>query len=108
MTGREDQPEQVVGHTRVEYLVDVSHRVRLLEPGRGFSGDAGELAVEVLLASVPVDRHVLGGGHEPGRRMVGDPVARPLAQSDLEGVLGQVLGRREVAGDAGEGGDEAA
>ena len=93
----------------VEVVVDRGHRITSFRAVGGLLvADDGQFAGQVLLASILVRGAVLGGGHQPGRRMVRDPVARPLRQRDLERVLGQVLGGREVAGEAGEGGDEAA
>ena len=96
-------------HGYVEVLGDGGHRVTSFRVVRGLLvGQDGELASQVQLPSVLVGGEVLGGGHQPRRRVVRDPVAGPLRHRDLERVLGEVLGGREVAGDAGERGDEAA
>ena len=108
MAGGEDQPEQIVGDGGVELLVDVGHRVL---PGFGgglLVSEELELAVQVLLPAVAVGGEVLGGRHQPGRRMVRNAVPRPLLQGDLEGVLGEILGGGKVSGDPGERRDEAA
>src|SRR5262249_6450226 len=54
-----------------------------------------------------VDGPVLRGRHQPGAVPFGYAPDGPLFQRDHQGVLGQFLGRTDVAGDAGEAGDEA-
>ena len=47
-----------------------------------------------------VDRAVLGGGHQPGARVVRDAGLRPLLERRDERVLGELLGQADVAHDA--------
>ena len=63
------------------------------------------LALEHLAAAEAVDRAVLGGGHEPGARVVRDARLGPLLERRDQRVLGEVLGEADVAHD-GQPGDQ--
>ena len=64
------------------------------------------LALEQRCVGAAVDRAVLGGGHEPGARVVRDARLRPLLERGDERVLRQLLGEADVAHDPREPGDE--
>jgi hypothetical protein len=49
---------------------------------------------------------MLGGGHEPGARVVRDARLRPLLKRGDESILRQVLGKADVTHDAREPSDE--
>ena len=68
----------------------------------GLLGPAGRLAAD------QVDRAAAGRGAQPRDRVVRDAVARPGLQRAQAGVLHGILGEREVAGPAGEGGEDVA
>ena len=96
----EHEPQQVV-------LDDLGPGVLLGQHGagerperEGLLGPAGRLAAD------QVDGAAAGRGAQPGNRAVGDAVARPGLQRAQAGVLHGVLGEREVAGPAGEGGED--
>ena len=83
-----------VGHHVVAARVGVGAELLLL------------LAMQRGLAQA-VERAVLGGGHQPGARVVGDAVARPVLQRGDQRVLRQLLGQADVAHAAGERADDA-
>ena len=64
------------------------------------------LALERLLAAQRVDRAVLGGGHEPGARVVRDARFRPLLERGDERVLGESSARPTSRTHPREAGDE--
>ena len=101
VAGGEDQPQQVV----VDVVGSAGSPV-----GGGTSSrvapDLGQLAGVRLLAAYEVDRAVLGGGHEPGARLVRDARLRPLLQRGDQGVLRELLGDADVPHDAGDTGDD--
>ena len=64
------------------------------------------LALERRAAAQRVDRAVLGGGHQPGARVVRDARPRPRLQRGDERVLREVLGEADVAHDPRQPGDQ--
>ena len=104
MAGGEDEPQKVV----VERVVGRGRKVLLIS-GRAQFRVAGELlglALVDLRAPQPVDAAMLGGGHEPGARVVRDARLRPLLKRGDERLLGKVLGERDVAHQAGNARDQ--
>jgi len=69
MTGDEHQAEKIVANVIVESALEIGH-------GHLFDLKLAAkflvLAFEELAASQPVDGSMLGGGHEPGARVVRD------------------------------------
>ena len=59
------------------------------------------------IAAEEVDGAAFCGGGEPGAGIVGDTGFRPLFESGEEGFLGEVFGETDIAGKAGEAGDDA-
>jgi hypothetical protein len=59
-----------------------------------------DLRRQRALAADAVDRSVARGGHKPGARIVGRPVAGPALGGSGECVLGGFLGELEVAEEA--------
>src|SRR4030088_768870 len=53
-----------------------------------------------------IDRALLGGGHEPGARVVRDARLRPLLERGDESILRKVLGQTDIADDPRQPGDE--
>jgi hypothetical protein len=49
---------------------------------------------------------MLGGGHEPGARVLRDARLLPLLERGDEGILGQILGKADIAHDTHETADE--
>ena len=98
MTAREDELEPLVGDRRLVHglLCRLGH----VEQSR--------LRREGAVAADPVDRAVAGGGHEPGARVRGRPVARPALGGDRERLLGGFLGEVEVAEEADQACEHAA
>jgi hypothetical protein len=70
------------------------------------AGEDGVPLVEGRAASVCVDRTAPAHGQQPAGRVAGYAVARPGDQRLGERLLGEVLGQREVAGEAGQRGDD--
>ena len=98
MAGGEDEPQHVVA----DVLVDgVQHRVvlgvRVGLAGLQVAADLLLFAGESFVAPDQVDGAVLGGGHEPGPRVVRDTRLRPLFQRGDQRVLGEFLGEADVA-----------
>ena len=54
-----------------------------------------------------VERAPLGGGHQPGARLVRDALRGPVLQRGDQRILRQLLGHPEVAHHAGDRGDDA-
>ena len=106
MAGEEDQPEHVVLDV-VDEGVEIGHG-RLLPLPVLFQGVAELRRTTSQGVGAPevVDGASLGGLHEPGRRVVGDTLGRPLLQGGDQGVLGEVLGQAEIARHPGERTDE--
>ena len=75
--------------------------------GSGTSSRRGLLGERALAANA-VDRAVTGGGHQPGARVFGRPVAGPALRGDGEGLLSGLLGEVEVAEEADQAGEDAA
>ena len=104
MAGREHQAEQVVPD--VVLVCDSEVRLPRL-PRLDLASELLLLALEHLVAAQAVDAATLGGGHEPGARIVRDARLRPLLERGHEGLLREVLGPPDVAHHSRETGDEA-
>src|SRR5882762_11946143 len=104
MAGREDQPQPVVSHGIVDRGVEVALGALLafLE----LVAELFVLLVEELAATKPVDGAMLGGGHEPGARVVRDTRGRPALQRRDQRVLREVFGGADIPRQAGECGDD--
>jgi len=102
VAAEEDQSQDVVLDV-VDLRIQVGHRVHLLGGMLQLLG----LAAQVVGAPEAVDGAPLGGRHQPGRRVGGDPVVRPVLERGEQGVLGKVLGEVEVAREAGQRPDQA-
>ena len=100
----EHEAQQIVADGIVDGRVE--HRDRLLLSHRQLVAELGVFAVEQLVASQQVDRPMLGGGHEPGARVVRHARLRPPLERDDQRVLGQVFGEPDVAHHACQAGDE--
>jgi hypothetical protein len=103
VAGQEDQAQDVVLH--VVDLCDEVGLVELLEDLE-LAPDQLLLALQRDAAAQRVDAAALGGGHQPGPRVVRYARAGPLLERGDERVLGQVLGHRHVADDASQPGDQ--
>jgi len=64
------------------------------------------LALEELVAAKEINGTMLGGGHEPGTRVLRDARLLPLLERGDESVLGEILGKTYIAHDAHETADE--
>ena len=65
-------------------------------------------AIEARAPADAVDRLEAAGRHEPGPRIGGHAVARPLLERGAEGVVQRLLGEVEVAEQADQRGEDAA
>ncbi len=101
VAGHEDQPQHVVLDAVVEHRLEVG-LLGLLE----LAAELLVLALQPRVAAEQVDRTVLGGGHEPGARVVRDARLGPLLQRRHERVLREVLGQPDVAHLPRQAGDE--
>jgi len=70
------------------------------------AGELLVLALEELVAPVVIERAVLGGGHEPGARVVRNARPGPGLERGEESVLRELLGETDVAHPAREAGDD--
>ncbi len=72
MTGDEHQAQQVVAHVIVESCLDVVHLdlARAHLAGIELATEFLVLALEPRVSAEVVDRTMLGGGHQPGARVV--------------------------------------
>jgi hypothetical protein len=98
MAAREDELEPLVRDRRLVH--GVLHGFRHVE-------QAG-LRRQRAIAADAVDRAVARGGHQPGARVGGRPVAGPALGGDRERLLGGFLGEVEVAEEADQAGEDAA
>ena len=104
MAGGEDEPQKVV----VERVVGRGRKVLLIN-GRAQLRIAAQLLGLTLVdlrAPQPVDAAMLGGGHEPGARVVRDARLRPLLEGGEERILGDLLGHPDVPHDPREAGHQ--
>jgi len=104
MAGDEDEAKEVVADGVVEVGFEV---------GRGLferfevAGEHLVFALSEGVAAEEIDGAALGGGGEPCRGVVGDAGSRPRFERGEERLLGEVFGEADVAGEAGEAGDDA-
>ena len=104
MAGGEHEAQQVVADVVVERGVEIRHGHLLLR--LELVAELLVLALEQLAPAQQVDRAMLGGGHEPGARVVRDARLRPLLERGDQRVLRELLGQADVAHDPREAGDE--
>ena len=104
MAGREHEAQQVVADVVVEGRVEIRHGHLL--PGLELVTELLVFALEPLVSPQEIDRAMLRGGHEPGARIVRDARLRPLLERGDESILGEVLGKADIAHDPRETGDE--
>src|SRR5262245_55860116 len=104
MARGEYQAQQVVADVVVERRIQIGPAGFLLD--FELAADLLVLALEELLAAQEIDRAMLGGGHQPRARIVGDARLRPALQRGDERVLRQFLGEADVTHDACEAGDQ--
>ncbi len=104
MAGGEDEPQKVV----VERVIRRGRQVLLISRRAQFriAPELLGLALVDLRTPQPVNAAMLGGGHEPGARVLRDARLGPLLQRGDEGLLGKVLGERDVAYRAGNARDQ--
>src|SRR6266581_7038516 len=107
MAGDEHEAQEVVADV-VVHAIDqggfvVRRRHLLLE--LHLAGQLFVLALEELVAAEVIERAVLGGGHEPGARVVRNARPGPGLERGEEGVLRELLGEADVAHHPREAGD---
>ena len=103
MAAREDQPEPVVGNRLgVHRLRAAVHRAQLRLVGERVAACRGPPR-----AAQAVERAAPRRGQEPGARALGQAIGGPARHRLLEGGLGDLLRRVDVAHDPEHGGDEA-
>ena len=79
-----------------------SGHLRLLEA----VGELRRTPAQGVVAPELVDRPALGHRHQPGARVRGDALVRPLLEGRDQGVLREVLREVEVAGHPRQGGHQ--
>src|SRR6266850_7778206 len=108
MAGDEHQAQQIVADVVVHALDQggfvIRRRDLLLE--LHLAGELFMLALEKLVAPEMIESAVLGGGHQPGARVVGDARPGPGLERGEESVLRELLGEADVARHAREAGDD--
>ena len=103
MAGREDETQQVVANVIVESRFKIGYgHLFCLELATEFF----VLALMPRVSAEVVNGAMLGGGHEPGARVVRDARLRPLLERGDESILCQVLGQSDVAYDPRQTGNE--
>src|SRR5262249_45292537 len=95
MAGREDEPQEVVADVVVGRIVDRAGCTLL--PGFHGLPDLGLLLLPALLTIDALQRAVLRDLHEPCAGFTRNAVSRPCLERGEERVLGELLGRAEVA-----------
>ena len=102
MAGHEHEAEEVVA----DFLFDRVVHVDAISSQLEVASYLLLFSFERLAAADEVERAVLRGAHQPGSRLLGHAFGRPLLERGDEGVLGQLLGRADVADHARQPGDE--
>ena len=87
--------ERRVGIGRKGFAVDLQLAADLLM-----------LALQHLVAAEMIEGAPLGGRHQPGARVGGNALARPLLQRRNQRLLRELLGQPDIAHDAGQPGDQ--
>src|SRR5262245_26595600 len=95
VAGDEHETQEVVTDVVVDCSVEV-HRGQIALHFQ-LAAELFVLALEELVPPEEVDRAMLGGGHEPGARLVRDARLRPPLECRDERLLGEVLGHPDVA-----------
>src|SRR5208337_2412937 len=94
MTGDEHEAQKIVANVIVKSSVQVRHRHFLrLE----LATELRVFAVEQLVSPEMVNRAMLGGGHQPGARVVWDARLRPLFQRSHKSIVCEVLSDTNIA-----------
>ncbi len=124
MASGEHQPQEVVADVVVEGRVEgfnLKLATALEVAGTDLSGhdslgtdlvpnaltaELFVLALEPLVSAEMIDRAMLGRGHEPSARIVGDTRLRPLLERGYQSVLCQILGQADSADDPRQPGNK--
>jgi hypothetical protein len=108
VTGDEDEAEEVVSDGIVEGGVEVRHG--LFACGQVTCQVACQVCVFTLgdgVAAEEIDGAAFGGCCEPCCGIIGNARLRPLFECGEECFLREVFGEADIAGEAGEAGDDA-
>jgi hypothetical protein len=105
MAGGEDEAQDVIVDDLVESSIECVGELLLLE--FEIARDLSVFLLEHAAAAEVVDGAALGCGHEPGGGVVRDALLRPLLECGDKCVLSEFFSDADVAGDAGDSGDEA-
>ena len=103
MTGDEHQPQDVV--VDPIRIAGLRHGILALREQR-VVGEQTLACLETLAPAPSVDSAPLGDGEQPRAGIVRDAAARPCHESLEQRLLGEILRPREVAGVAGQAGDD--
>ena len=103
MTGDKNEAQQIVADVIVERTIKIRHGHL---PDRDFAAQFLMFAVEELLATQTIDSPILGGGHEPGARVVRDARLRPLLEGDNESILREIFSQADIAHDSHQPGNK--
>jgi hypothetical protein len=113
MAGGEHESQEVVANVIVKRGVEIFHRdlagTDLASPDLLDDTLATEffvLALNPRIAAEVINGAMLGGGHQPGARIVRDARLRPLLESGDQGILCQVFRDADIAHDPRQAGDE--
>src|SRR5712664_1454912 len=104
MTGDEHKAQQVVTDVIVERGFEIRHECLL--PGIELAAKLLVLALEELAAAKKIKGAMLGGGHEPGTRVLRDARLLPLLERGNERILGEIFSKTYIAHDSHEAADE--
>src|SRR5271167_1440538 len=103
MTSGEHETQEVVANVVVESRFKIWHGHLFLFK---LATEFFVLAFQHGVSTEVINGTMLGGGHEPGARVVRDARLRPLFERGNESILCEVLGKADVADDPHETGDE--
>ena len=96
--------KQVVADIVVERRIGIGRKAFPVD--LQLAADLLMLALQHLVAAQMIEGAPLGGGHQPGARVVGNALARPLLQRRNQRLLREFLGQPDIAHDAGQPGDQ--
>ncbi len=102
MAAGENQPQPVVVHALLVVSAGVARG------GLEAFGDLAERGVEPGALAHGGDRFESAGRDQPGARVGGEAIARPLFDGGGERVVHRLLGEIEIAEQADQGGEHAA
>src|SRR5262249_3690148 len=94
MTADKDQAQQVIADRIINRRFELASD--LVQPSVDLPPKLLVLALEHLVPAKQIYGTVLGGGHQPGARLIRNTGLRPLLERGDQNVLPEVLGNSNV------------